>query len=83
MPRAQAIGGDHRQHDRGRDRLVVGKLDQLALAAGLQKQALGRRQRRLQSLARQLALGRPVVAQADHELVRPETPIMRIWCVDV
>ena len=40
-----AAGGDHRQHDRGRDRLIVGKLDQLALAAGLQEQALGRRQR--------------------------------------
>ena len=38
---------------------------------------------RLQALARQLALGRPVVAQRHDELVRPETPIMRIWSVDV
>ena len=36
-----------------------------------------------QALARQLALGRPVVAQRHHELVRPETPIMRIWSVDM
>ena len=81
--RRQAVGGDHRQHHRSRDRLIVGKLDQLALAAGLQKQALGRRQRRLQALARQLALGRPVVAQRDHELVRAEAAIMWIWSVDV
>ena len=37
----------------------------------------------LQALARQLALGRPVVAQRDHELVGPETPIMRIRSVDM
>ena len=83
MPKAQAIDGDHRQHDRSRDRLVVRKLDQLALAARLQEQALGRRQRRLEALARQLAFSRPVVAQGDHELVGPEAPIMRIWYIDM
>ena len=31
--------------------------------------------RQLQALARQLALGRPVVAQRDDELVRAEAPI--------
>jgi hypothetical protein len=59
----------------------VRAFDQLALTAGLQQQALGRRQRRLQALAGQLALGRPVVAQRDHELVRAEAPIMRIRCI--
>ena len=33
--------------------------------------------------ARQLALGRLVVAQRDHELVRAKAPIMRIWSVDM
>ena len=81
--RCQPVRGYHRQHDRSRHRLVVGKLDQLALATGLQQQALGRRQRALQALARQLALGWPVVAQRHDELVGPETPIVRIWSVDV
>ena len=33
------MGRDDRQHHRGRDRLMLGQLDQLALATGLQKQA--------------------------------------------
>ena len=64
-------------------RLIIREFYQLALAARLQEQALSRRQRRLQALAGQLALGRPVVAQRHDELVRPEAPIMWIWSVDV
>src|SRR5215207_10051071 len=57
--------------------------DQLALAAGLQEQALGRRQRALETLSRKLAVGRPVAARRDHELVRPETPMMPIRSGDM
>ena len=35
--RRKAVGGDHRQHDRSRDRLVVREFDQLALAARLEE----------------------------------------------
>ena len=80
---ARLVGGDHRQHNCSSDCLIVGKLDQLALAARLEEKALGRRQRALKALAGQLALGWPVVAQRHDELVRPETPIMRIWSVDM
>src|SRR5215207_3299261 len=64
-------------------RFIVGKLDQVALAAGLQEQAFGCRQRRLQALARQFTLSWSVVPQRDHELVRAETPIMWIRCIDM